>query len=72
MAGEPYLRRQPGYGMSAENQRQCPNFWNISFKMQADFGKTLLYWAKEFDRYCEAYSKELGNITRGHCYELGE
>ncbi|OKP09344.1 hypothetical protein PENSUB_5316, partial [Penicillium subrubescens] len=47
-----------GYGLGAENQRQCRFFWENLFKMrEAGINKVLYYRTKEFDSYCKGYSK---------------
>lgn len=46
------------YGISAENQRQCRNFWKGLFEMRkAGVDKILFYRTKEFDSYCKGYPK---------------
>lgn len=51
---------EAGYGMGAENQRQCRNFWKSLFDMRkAGVEKILFYRTKEFDSYCKGYPKNL-------------
>ncbi|GLI82207.1 hypothetical protein PoHVEF18_010616 [Penicillium ochrochloron] len=47
-----------GYGLGAENQRQCRIFWKNLFQMrEAGIDKVLYYRTKEFDSYCKGYPK---------------
>jgi hypothetical protein len=47
-----------GYGIGAENQRQCRIFWKNLFQMrEAGIDKVLYYRTKEFDSYCRGYPK---------------
>ncbi|KAJ6036016.1 hypothetical protein N7540_000295 [Penicillium herquei] len=47
-----------GYGLGAENQRQCRIFWKNLFQMrEAGIDKVLYYRTKEFDSYCRGYPK---------------
>ncbi|KXL49178.1 MAG: hypothetical protein FE78DRAFT_534645 [Acidomyces sp. 'richmondensis'] len=47
-----------GYGLGAENQRQCRIFWKNLFQMhEAGIEKVLYYRTKEFDSYCKGYPK---------------
>ena len=47
-----------GYGLSAQNQRHCRNFWKNLFKMrEVGIEKALYYRTKEFDSYCKGYPK---------------
>lgn len=47
-----------GYGLGAENQRQCRIFWKNLFEMrEAGIDKVLYYRTKAFDSYCKAYPK---------------
>ncbi|KAJ5460929.1 uncharacterized protein N7458_002481 [Penicillium daleae] len=47
-----------GYGLSAQNQRHCRNFWKNLFKMrEVRIEKSLYYRTKEFDSYCKGYPK---------------
>ena len=47
-----------GYGLSAENQRQCRIFWKNLFEMrEAGIDKALYYRTREFDSYCKGYPK---------------
>ncbi|KAJ5654958.1 hypothetical protein N7490_001961 [Penicillium lividum] len=47
-----------GYGLGADNQRQCRIFWKALFQMrEAGIDKALYYRTKEFDSYCKGYPK---------------
>ncbi|KAJ6041556.1 uncharacterized protein N7446_010562 [Penicillium canescens] len=47
-----------GYGLGAENQRQCRVFWKNLFEMrEAGIDKVLYYRTKQFDSYCKGYPK---------------
>ncbi|KAJ5709036.1 hypothetical protein N7493_010370, partial [Penicillium malachiteum] len=49
-----------GYGLGAENQRQCRIFWKNLFEMrQTGIDKVLYYRTKEFDSYCRGYLRIL-------------